>query len=151
MQLARESAHDVWSEIQPLILEHWEEIAHFGDIALAPREELYRFLQDSGKLYVFTLRDDGKLIGYAVFVVDFDIHYANSLQAKQDVLFLLPGYRNAGNGAALIGFCDAELAKAGVQCVYHHVKHAHNFGPLLAAMRYKSIETIHVKRLDRGG
>lgn len=143
-------APDVWDDIQPLLAEHWREIAHFEDIPLNPRKDMYFRLDAAGKLRIYTARFDGKLIGYVVFVVDHDIHYADSVQAKQDVLFLHPDFRNAGTGFDLIEFADNQLRAEGVQCVYHHVKVAHNFAPLLATMGYEKVETIHVKRLDRG-
>ena len=107
-------------------------------------------MQNAGKLRVFTARDAGRLVGYAVFTVDFAVHYSTSLQAIQDVLFLLPAYRNAGNGGQLISYCDHVLRGEGVQCVIQHVKRAHDFGPLLSVLGYEPIETIYVKRLDHG-
>lgn len=146
---ARESAHAVWDEIQPLLAEHWREIAHFDDIPLEPRREVYEHLETIGGLYVFTVRDDGHLVGYAVYVVDVHMHYASSKQATQDVLFLLPGYRNAGIGMGLINYADTAMRDAGVQVVLQHVKLAHDFGPLLKALDYEQVESIYARRLDR--
>jgi GNAT superfamily N-acetyltransferase len=154
LKFQREFAVDVWDEIQPLLVEHWREIAHFDDIPLDPRREVYFALEAAGKLRVFTLRDAERrgtpMVGYAVFVVSEDIHYGSTLTAKQDVLFLLPSYRNVGNGAHFINACDFELQGEGVKCVFHHVKLAHDFGRLLGSLGYTAIETIHVKRLDHG-
>ncbi len=148
MLLQRESAHDVWDEIQPLLTKHWREIAHYEDIELDPKREVYLHLEDRGVLRVFTMRHGERLVGYAVFIADMHLHYASSYQATQDVLFLLPEYRSVGNGTQLIAFCDAELAAEGVQAVYQHVKRAHDFGPLLRHLGYEPIETLYARRLD---
>ena len=150
LDLARESLAAVWHEAQPLLLEHWREIAHFQDIPLEPKVEAYFACDAAGKVRVFTARDRGALVGYAAYMVDTGLHYASSLQATQDVLFLLPAHRNAGNGAALIDFADRQLRSEGVQCVYQHVKLAFDFGPLLKGLGYAPVETIHVRRLDHG-
>lgn len=150
LSVKREPMTAVWDEIQPLLEKHWGEIAHFEDIPLSPRKEVYAAIDIAGKLRVFTVRDGGVLVGYAVFIVDFDIHYSGSKQAKQDVMFLEPDYRRGGNGAMLISHCDIALRVEGVQVVYHHVKTAHNFGPLLGSLGYEKVESVFAKRLDVG-
>lgn len=144
----RERAHDVFEEMIPLLEAHFHEIAHFKDIPFNPDRELYEAMEEQGCLRVFTARNDGVLIGYAVYVVRHNGHYKSSLQAVQDVLFLLPEYRKARLGAELISVCDNVLRAEGVQVVYQHVKLAHNFGPLLEKLGYEVIEHIYGKRLD---
>ena len=139
---------EVWDEAQPLLLDHWTEIAFFRDIPLEPRRDVYDALDGNGTLRIFTARDDGRLVGYAAFVISHHPHYASSKCASQDVLFLLPAYRSAGHGAGLITFADDALRDEGVQLVTQHVKLAFDFGPLLAHLGYTLMETIHVKRLD---
>lgn len=150
LSIQRETVAAVWGEIQSLLDEHWREIAHFEDIPLDPRKEMYDELEARGALRVFTVRDEGTLVGYSVNVVANDIHYARSKQSKQDVLFLLPAYRNQRTGINLINFVDSDLQRDAVQCSYQHVKMSHDFGPLLAMLGYEPVETIWVKRLDHG-
>ena len=149
MQFQRETLSTLWPEVRPLLTDHWAEIAHYADIPLEPREDRYAMMEEHDALRVFTAREDGKLIGYACFIVVPHLHYASSLTANQDVLFLLPDYRNVGNGAAFILHCDGQLKAEGVQVVTQHVKHGVlDFGPLLAAIGYESVETLYSKRLD---
>jgi hypothetical protein len=101
-----------------------------------------------GTLRTFTARDaDGVLTGYCVFFVRHNIHYASSLQASQDVIYIDPERR--GFGAEFILWCDQQLKEEGVQAVYHHVKQAHNFGPLLERFGYECVDLIYARRLDR--
>lgn len=144
---ARESVADVAAEIQPLLEAHWREIAHYQDIALKPDWDFYR---QAKTVRVYTARADGTLIGYGVFFVSHNKHYMGSLQAVQDILFVAPEYRGRTVGPRLIRFCEDMLREEGAQCVYHHVKVAHDFGPLLRAMGYEEVDTIWAKRLDKG-
>lgn len=147
MKYQREKAHDVIAEIKPLIEKHYLEIAHFQDIPLVPDYQAYMNAEDNGALRVFTVRsEDGLMIGYAIFFVRLNIHYSTSLQASQDILFVDPDHR--GTGAKFILWCDQQLKDEGVQAVYHHVKEAHNFGPMLERMGYQLVDLIYTRRLD---
>lgn len=145
----REHIRDVWDQLQPLLARHWREIAHYQDIPLDPDRQRYEIAEASGTLRVFLAYLGEDLIGYAVFIVSRSMHYAGSVQAVQDVIYLDPAYRNAGIGRALVAECDEALRAEGVQVVYQHVKLAYDFGPLLASLGYEAIETVYGRRLDR--
>lgn len=146
---SREHIRDVWDEIAPLTQQHYAELAHFQDIPLNPDRQSYEIAEAHGSLRTFVLRDAGRLIGYAIFFVARNSHYRDSLQARQDVLFLLPEYRGRRVGMTFIDACDAALRSEGVQAVYQHVKLAHDFGPLLLALGYEAVEKVYARRLDR--
>ena len=147
----RESAIDCIPELEPLFEKHWEEIAHYKDIPARPDYPTYLAADAGGFLRLYTARtEDGVMIGYAVFFVRYNIHYMDSLQAMQDLLFVHPDYRKGRVGIKLIQFCDDQLRADGVQVVYQHVKLNHDFGPLLKRLGYEPVEMIHGKRLDRG-
>ena len=147
-QFARESVATVLAEIGPLLQEHWQEIAQYPDIPLSPDLEQYHFAEACGQLRIFTARLKGELIGYAIYLIAPALHYSKSLQAKQDVLYLKPEHRKSFTGMRLITFADESLRKDRVQVVFHHVKAAHNFGPLLERMGYELSELIYSRRLD---
>jgi len=140
----------LWDEIGPLLEKHYREIAHYQDIPLSVDREAYNRLQIDGRLRVFTVRTkEWQLIGYAIFVLRYNLHYKESFQALQDVLFLLPEYRKTRIGSRLIDFADECLREDGVQVVIHHMKAAHSFGPLLERKGYELQDLIYTKRLDR--
>lgn len=148
MKFQREMGYDIYEEMKPLLELHFKEISANQDIALDPDWDGYTATEKAGCLRTFTARnDDGKLIAYAVFFVRHNLHYKNSFQAVQDVLYVDPATR--GFGAKFIIWCDRQLKDEGVQVVYHHVKKAHNFGPLLERMNYKLVDLIFAKRLDK--
>jgi GNAT superfamily N-acetyltransferase len=141
----RESFADVIDEIKPLLEKHWQEIAHFKDIPLAPNWAGYEAAEKAGSLRIYTARKD-ELIGYGVFFIG-NMHYATTKIATQDILFLLPEHRQGGVGYRLIRFCDEQLNAEGAQAVYHHVKHeVCDFGPLLKRMGYVAVDTIYGRR-----
>lgn len=137
----------LFAEMLPLFELHYKEIAAFQDIPLKPDFMRYEQIEQLGFLRAYTARTEfGELVGYAVFFVNWNLHYSTSLQAVQDILFIHPEHR--GTGARLIKWADEQLKLDGVQTVAHHVKSAHNFGPLLERMGYRCVDLIYVKRLD---
>jgi GNAT superfamily N-acetyltransferase len=147
----RESMHPFWEEAAPLFAEHWHEIAHYHDIPLEPDVIAYERAEANGMLRIYTVRaPGGELMGYAAFLIGPNAHYASSLQAKQDVVFVHPDFRQGMIGFRLVKFADDQLRADGVQVVYHHVKHAHPaLGSVLLRRGYEAIETIYAKRLDQ--
>lgn len=138
----------VIAEMMPLLERHFEEISANQDIPLEVDRDGYQKLQDLGTLRIFTARKQGQLIGYSVYFIHHNLHYKSSLQAVQDVLFIDKEHRKGTVGGHLIKWCDNQLRSEGVQVVYHHVKAAHNFGPLLERIGYKLVDLIYARRLD---
>jgi hypothetical protein len=150
----RETVAGLWKEIQPLLVDHALEIAHFDDIPLSPDKDLYFMMEQKGLARVFTVRRaDGehprgaRLIGYAIFFVRHAMHYQTSLQAQEDIIFIAKEER--GFGGRFIAWCDEQLRAEGVQVVYHHVKAAHNWGKVLERQGYELVDLIFAKRLDK--
>ena len=143
----REVAQDCFQEAMPLLMAHWEEIAHYKDIPLDPDFEQYAKCEQSGMLRCYTARiDENALVGYAVFFVRSNPHYKTSIQASQDILFISKNHR--GMGGRFIKWCDEELRSEGVAVVYHHIKAAHNFGPMLERFGYELVDLIYSRRLN---
>lgn len=137
-------------ELAPLNAAHWEEIAHWKDIKLKVDRARYLAMEQAGATRTYTVRDESsKLVGYAVFFLVYNAHYADSYQALQDVIFLLPEYRKHYFGARFIDWCDTQLRGEGAQLSMHHVKVAHNFGPLLERLGYELVDLIYARRLDK--
>lgn len=143
-----ESLNQARPEGEPLLRRHWQEIAHYQDIVYEPRWDMYQMLEGAGALRIFTARLDGQLIGYSVYAIAPNMHYASSLEASEDVLYLAPEHRKGRVGLKLIRFSDEQLKAAGVQLVKRHVKFAHDHGPILQRMGYEPIDQIYGKRLD---
>lgn len=148
-----QASPELFEEMLPLLNLHYASVAHYQDIEFAPDYASYLKLAEMGALRIFTAREEksGVMIGYAVFFVRQNLHYKNSLQAVQDILFIHPEAR--GFGARFITWCEDILRAHGVQAVYHHVKAKPelNFSPLLERLDYELVDLIWAKRLDKGG
>jgi|6_EtaG_2_1085325.scaffolds.fasta_scaffold02539_2 hypothetical protein len=136
---------DVIDEALPLVIKHYNEIAHYKDIPLDPDTDMYVKMEKLGILKVFTARKSGELVGYAVFIVKPNPHYKTSVQAIQDVIYIDPACR--GFGHKFIIWIDLQLKDMGVKVAYQHVKVAYNFGPMLERIGYKLIDYVYGKRL----
>ena len=143
-----ERVSDLWEEAMPLLESHWREVAHYQDIELKPDIETYAKLEATGQLRCYTARDSGRLIGYVVFFVRPNPHYCTSLQATQDVLFLVTQARRGSTGVKLIRYAEQKLKAEHVQVIYHHAKRTNNFGQLLEHLGYELVDEIYAKRLD---
>lgn len=137
-----------WDEAKKLSVEHYAAIAHYQDIPLNPDDDAYRMLEANGRLRIYTIRDeDNRMMGYQIFILGKNIHYKDSLQAVQDVLWITPSWR--GFGHKFIDWCDSNLHGEGVQVVMQHMKAKHAFGETLCKMGYELQDLIYTRRLDK--
>lgn len=150
IEIRHEGMLDVYDEARDLVEAHWREIATHKDIRLEPDIARYRAFDRLGVLRCFTARLGGTIVGYAVFIVQAHLHYAESIQALQDVIYVAPEHRRKGVGRMLSAVAEKALKEEGVQEIHQHVKKAHpELGFMLAADGYVETETIMSKRLDK--
>lgn len=129
---------------------HYEEIAHNKqDIKLDPDWARYDAMEQAGNLIAYTARDEGKLVGYSVFFVNYHIHYNSTLVGQNDVLYLLPEYRKGMTGIRLIKYSIAQLEARGVDKIHWHVKFDHDFRVILERLGFVSEEVIVSKVIRR--
>lgn len=148
-EFGQETIGQVLDEIKPLLEKHYAEIAHYQDIPLNPAYLRYLDAENLGILRIFTVRYAEQLVGYAIYFVQPSLHYRDSVQASQDILFLDPEYRQGRLGYKLIRYADQQLAAEGVQVVLQHVKAEHPaLRVLVERMGYRLVDHIYAKRLD---
>ena len=136
---------DLIEEVLPLADIHFTEVDPFPELEANYTPNFY--LLNNEHFRVYTARERERLVGYAFFVVQKHPHYDNSLQAQQDLLFLLPEARWGLTGLSFMKFCDEELKKEGVQVIYHYSSHHRDIGPLLQRIGYEPIQTIYGKKV----
>lgn len=104
---------------------NWDEIAlHKNSVPLDIDWERYEWFNANGLLDAVTVRDEGLLVGYNVFLYSRPIHYKSTLVANSDVIYLAPEYRNAKIGSLLIDEGEKVWMKKADMCVMH-TKPAH--------------------------
>lgn len=139
-----ESFSKVYEESKLMQLDNNEEICLF-DLPLDVDMELFKLCELEGSLRTFTVRDEGELVGYAVFFLFEHPHHKTSLQAKQDVIFIRRDKR--GRGITFIKYCDDELKKDGVEFVQHCIPTSNDWSPVLKRLGYRKLEEVYTRRL----
>jgi GNAT superfamily N-acetyltransferase len=138
-----EKYHQVSEDIKDLIKLHYEEIAVNKDvIPLDPDWDRYKQLDDKGLILTVTARDDGKLIGYAIFFVTTHLHYKSTYYANNDLLYLHPDYRKGLIGVRLITLSEKYLKEKGVTKIMWHIKFNKDFSRLLHHLGYVDEDII---------
>ena len=138
-----ERYHQVSEDIKELIKLHYEEIAVNKDvIPLDPDWDRYKALDDSGLIMTVTARDDGKIIGYAIFFVTSHLHYKSTIYANNDLLYLHPDYRKGMTGIRLITLSEGFLKQRGVAKIMWHIKFNKDFSRLLHHLGYVDEDII---------
>ena len=133
-------------DAQKLLEAHWEEIAlNKGKIALNPDWEAYEALEGSGKLKIFTARDDDRLIGYFVVIVGVNLHYKDHVFAVNDILYLDKEHRKGRTGLKLIKFAEKCLKEDGVSVLSINTKVHKPFDSLMEYMGFNLIERVYSK------
>jgi len=143
-----EKLDDVYHGIQALLSLHWEEIAVLKDvIKLNPSYEIYRMLEDSGKLYILTVRDDGLLVGYFISIITKNPHYMDEVWAMNDIMYLHPKHRKALIGYTMIRKAEEGLKALGATVTTVHVKIEHPLDALMKKLGYTPNEVNYIRKL----
>jgi len=153
----REILGQVRPEVRMLLQKHWEEVALNKDrITLDIDEAFYDAMENAGALRIYTVREAGHLLGYAVFFVKPHPHYRTKIWAVSDIIWMERRLRTrrdifsriwrklrhivrpqlvcATVGARFIAFIEASLREEGVAVMHTHSKVEH---PALArVLRY---------------
>ena len=134
-------------EISPLLAAHYLEIAAYPDIPLVPDFAKYQRMAQLGLLRIYTVRENSKLMGYALFFVGPGVHYSTSIQAALDIIYLDPSLRGKLVGLRFIKWCDEQLRAEGVQVVYHYSSLRRNIGSVLHRLGYQKIQDLYAREL----
>lgn len=147
-----ESVTSIRLEGKALLWEHYDEVALYRDaIPLDPDWGKYEYMEQESSLVAVGARDDGRLIGYSVFFLNWHIHYKRSLYAANDVLFLEKAYRTKSSaGIRLIKESEKMLRARGVERILFHVKLDHDFRKILHRLGYFDEEVIVGKLIREG-
>ena len=141
-----ETFDQVIDEIKPLLEDHWEEIALNKEvIKLNPNYEMYEKLCNSGVMRIVTARNDGKLIGYCICIIAYNLHYKDSLTATNDIFFISKDYRKGSTGVKLFIKNEEILKSYGVQRLIMNTKVHQDVGAIFERLGYKQTERVFGK------
>ena len=146
MEFTTERFADIRHEIQPLLGAHWDEIACKTICGpLDVNEDVYRLLEQSGALHITTAREQGRLVGYAAYIVGANAHYKTRIMAEADVFYMHPSQRRGTAGIRLLKAAEAALHARGAHIIVNKVKVSHDVGPIFARMGYHHVENVWMK------
>ena len=145
IEYAVEKLDTCLEEIEPLLREHYHEIAWYKDkIPYDPDFERYQTIEDAGILHIVTARDEGKLIGYFVSLISYGMHYMSTKYAVNDVLFLHPDYRNGMTAYKMFKYAFKVLKDdEGVDCITIHMKTDFPFDRLCESLGMRKQEYLY--------
>ena len=148
MDFALENLAKVRREIEPLLEEHWKEIALNKEIIkLNPDWRAYAELDSINALRIYTARKEGKLMGYFVILVSRSLHYKDHLFANNDIVFLRKSARRGLTGLKLVKFAVESLQAEGVTKLHVNTKTHQPFDPIMERLGFEEIETVFSKVL----
>lgn len=148
MDFALENIANVRREIEPLLEQHYKEIALNKDIIkLNPDWRAYAQLDAINGLRIYTARKDGKLMGYFVVIVSRSLHYKDHLFANNDVIFLTKTARKGLTGMKLVKYAIESLKAEGVTKLHINTKMHQPFDPIMERLGFEEIETVFSKVL----
>jgi hypothetical protein len=136
------------AELQGLAEREYAEVGQKDLAALQVDWARYCELDAAGKLATFVARRDGALVGYAVFIVQTHIHYADALVAANSAVYMVPEARAGRVVLKLLRYSEIGLKAQGVRKVYYHVKREKDFGRLLEHLGYRDLERMYARCLD---
>ncbi len=142
----QEALADCIHEAQPLLLDHWHEIAlDKGKVPLEPDWDKYRLLDQAGVLNLTTARDGTRLVGYALYILANNLHYRTLKVADSDVFFLAKAYRQGCTGLGLLKAAEANLIAAGTDKIINRLKLHYDVGAIFERLGYRPIERVYAK------
>jgi len=149
MKYQQEFLDQVENDILVLIDLHYKEIAlNQSKVKLNPDWDVYRSLEEQGKLKIFTARDEETLVGYFVVVVGVNMHYKDHTFACNDIIFMHKDYRKGFAGIKLIKFAKKCLTEDGVSVLTINTKVHQPFDKLLERLGFNLIERVYSSYLQ---
>lgn len=123
------------------------ELIHEGMPEIKFKWSVYKLLEQYGALSLFTVRDAGKLIGFAIYGIQDHPNHDEQRVAQCTMLIVRPECRHNGIGHALIGFAEFWLKANGTTHIVHHISTQHDVIPLYSDLGFKLVEHCYVKEL----
>jgi GNAT superfamily N-acetyltransferase len=121
-----ESFERALPELRVIFPTHWRELALFQDrMPLAPNFGDYITRERNGSLFLTTCRLNGHIVAYYVAFLSMGLHYSATVEARLDMVYVIPEVRNRGFVVRLFERVEAELRRRGAMIWYTGYK-AHN-------------------------
>jgi len=115
---AIEKLHQFRRDADHLLAEHYQELTSFPEMPLDPNWDLYNQLETEDRLFIYTARIDGEIVGYAWFMcLKAHPHYKSLSWAGNDIIRINPDHRGKGVAKGLFDFFEADLKRRGYKVI----------------------------------
>lgn len=139
---------DIETDIHALHLAHWQETeAHRHAIAMRPDYEAFKEDERAGKLVQITARCGNLLVGNIRMYL-YTSRHTQTLAAKEDTFYLLPGHRKGFAAIRFWQYMEACLTSIGVQEITTDSKTVNQVGRLNEYLGYRHIANVFHKYLQ---
>jgi len=129
-----------------LAQEHYNEIgAMKSAVPLNIFADAYFELEKVGALRVFTVRDNEELVGYALFLIQPQLHHMHTKLAHNLAVYLKPSHRGGTVGYRLLRDCTKLLEKEAPVQVVWGVTVLKDYSRALMKLGYIPLETMYGK------
>jgi len=147
MKIQIEHFCEIGDELLPLFFKHNEEVVQNLQIKEPDIDwDTYQKMTDSGSCITVVARDDG-IAGYIVNFLYYHPHYKTVKSAINDMIYVLPEYRNQGVASRLLEKTEEELKKRDVKIYNLNSINKHDFSHLMEERGFESTETTWEKIL----
>lgn len=143
----KENVMDIYEEMLPLLEAHFDEVGVYKEFTLDPEWNTYSCLEDEEDLVCYTVRDNGKLVGYVVYIMHPSLHYKDETFAEMDVIYLDPNYRGGTTAAQLLMDAEDYCYNHGATMITMRMKVYLAFETLAKDLSYDKMEYVYTKYL----
>lgn len=138
--------HEIYDKPDGLAYKHWCETQGFRSYqGYAPSFERYNSYAKSGWFVQFTVRDEGRLVGYAGAYVVPSMH-SQQLISTEDTWYLSPDYRKGWNAIRFYRFMEDHGKKLGVVEATMTMPEEKSLNPLVARLGYTCVAKLYSKQ-----
>lgn len=135
-------------EMEQLFPLHYDELCVTKEFPLEPNWEAYKFYAERRMLRVITVRSDGELVGYMVFVIAPHLHYKSCLTATEDIYYLRPDMRAGRIGIRMFMYAEEVLKRIGVRRIVMHTKVHSDNSRLFEYLGYRATDKVFSKIVE---
>lgn len=100
-----------------------------------------------GSCLLVTLRHEGTLVGYALYLIGLFKHNVDMQQAQLESVYICPEFRDGRNDIYLFRLGEEELKRRKVDFITVASSAKYPIDTLLKRRKYEPLETVYMKRL----
>ncbi|MHA2063790.1 MAG: GNAT family N-acetyltransferase [Candidatus Thorarchaeota archaeon] len=150
LEFSVENGLEAKEELLPLIEANWKEMTFDERVAIDLDWDVYEILVGANQLLFVSAREEGELVGYAIYtIMPKLLHHRGLSAAESDVFFLHPEHRKGSAAIKMIKYAEDVLQQIGVDIVFNSVKLAErDIGKILERMGHTPLEREYYKWLS---